>query len=334
MLVYKYRGGSFKRDLQSLKNDTFWASNTKQLNDPYEGFISIKDYQQQLNNLKNIFSQHRAHLTLIEQSLKNIIDMKDTKLGILSLSKRYDDELLWAHYANSHKGFCIEYDLDRLLSKQNPKHRFFDIQYSDKIPNLDFSQLLGQNDPDILIKKMLGYKSKRWEYEQELRIITENQGINTYDYRAVKAIYFGLKTPKPTISKTMKTLQGRKIKYYQMHLKSNSFQFEAKQIEDRFPTNERYKYSIAPISKFAVDPSTLKLEYQEFSPYLQKLAEIIRREPDCYEVNYIDISLSKSTLDNPIFFAQYRTQEDVFFTQTIHYTTYEIDTEYDQIDDL
>ena len=107
MLVYKYRGGSFKRDLQSLKNDTFWASNTKQLNDPYERFISIKDYQQQLNNLKNIFSQHRAHLTLIEQSLKNIIDMKDTKLGILSLSKRYDDELLWAHYANSHKGFCI-----------------------------------------------------------------------------------------------------------------------------------------------------------------------------------------------------------------------------------
>ena len=63
MLVYKYRGGSFKRDLQSLKNDTFWASNTKQLNDPYEGFISIKDYQQQLNNLKNIFSQHIAHLT-------------------------------------------------------------------------------------------------------------------------------------------------------------------------------------------------------------------------------------------------------------------------------
>ena len=97
MLVYKYRGGSFKRDLQSLKNDTFWASNTKQLNDPYEGFISIKDYQQQLNNLKNIFSQHRTNLTLIEQSLKNIIDMKDTKLGILSLSKRYDDELLWAH---------------------------------------------------------------------------------------------------------------------------------------------------------------------------------------------------------------------------------------------
>jgi len=333
MLVYKYRGGSFKRDLQSLKNDTFWASNTKQLNDPYEGFISIKDYQQQLNNLKNIFSQHRTNLTLIEQSLKNIIDMKDTKLGILSLSKRYDDELLWAHYANSHKGFCIEYDLDRLLSKQNPKHRFFDIQYSDKIPNLDFSQLLGQNDPDILIKKMLGYKSQRWEYEQELRIITENQGINTYDYRAVKAIYFGLKTPKPTISKTMKTLQGRKIKYYQMHLKSNSFQFEAKQIEDRFPTNERYKYSIAPIAEHL---STIKIseqEYEKYSPYLQKLAEIARREPNCNKVLDLYLSPSKSTPHNPIFYVQY-INRDTGLYQTDYYNLKEVDENFSLIDDF
>lgn len=333
MLVYKYRGGSFKRDLQSLKNDTFWASNTKQLNDPYEGFISIKDYQQQLNNPKNIFSQHRTNLTLIEQSLKNIIDMKDTKLGILSLSKRYDDELLWAHYANSHKGFCIEYDLDRLLSKQNPKHRFFDIQYSDKIPNLDFSQLLGQNDPDILIKKMLGYKSQRWEYEQELRIITENQGINTYDYRAVKAIYFGLKTPKPTISKTMKTLQGRKIKYYQMHLKSNSFQFEAKQIEDRFPTNERYKYSIAPIAEHL---STIKIseqEYEKYSPYLQKLAEIARREPNCNKVLDLYLSPSKSTPHNPIFYVQY-INSDTGLYQTDYYNLKEVDENFSLIDDF
>ncbi|MEG0031285.1 DUF2971 domain-containing protein [Acinetobacter sp.] len=333
MLVYKYRGGSFKRDLQSLKNDTFWASNTKQLNDPYEGFISIKDYQQQFNNLKNIFSQHRTNLTLIEQSLKNIIDMKDTKLGILSLSKRYDDELLWAHYANSHKGFCIEYDLDQLLSKQNPKHRFFDIQYSDKIPNLDFSKFLGQNDPDILIKKILGYKSQRWEYEQELRIITENQGINTYDYRAVKAIYFGLKTPKSTISKTMKTLQGRRIKYFQMHLKPNSFELEAKQIEDKFPTNIKYKYSIAPIAEHL---STIKIseqEYEKYSPYLQKLAEIARREPNCNEVLDLYLSPSKSTPHHPIFYVQY-INSDTGLYQTDYYNLKEANENFSLIDDL
>lgn len=334
MLVYKYRGGAFERDLESLKNDTFWASSTSQLNDPCEGLVSIDSYHQQIGVLKNIFYQHSDNLSLIEQSFQNIIDMKDTKLGIFSLSKRYDDELLWAHYANSHKGFCIEYDLDRLLAKQNPRHRFFDVQYSDKIQNLDFSQILEKDNPDNLVQQMLGYKSQRWAYEQELRIITENQGINFYDYRAVKAIYFGFKTSNKEIEQLMETLQGRKIKYFQMYLKPNSFKFEAKTIEDKFPTNVRYKYSISNIAHLAVDPSKLKLEYQHFAPYLQKLAEIARREPDCYEVSYIDISLSKSTIEQPIFFAQYKTQNNDWFTHTVHYSKDQIDKEYAKIDDL
>ena len=333
MLVYKYRGGSFTRDLNSLKNDTFWASNTSQLNDPCEGLISIDDYQEQIENLKKIFYQHSDNLALIEQSFQNIINMKDTKLGIFSLSKRYDDELLWAHYANSHKGFCIEYDLDQLLAKQNPKHRFFDIQYLDKIQNLDFSQALDQGDSDQLIKKMLGYKSQRWEYEQELRIITENQGINTYDYRAVKAIYFGLKTPNEEIEQVIETLQGRKIKYFQMHLKPNSFELEAKQIEDKFPTNIKYKYSIAPIAEHL---STIKIseqEYEKYSPYLQKLAEIARREPNCNEVLDLYLSPSKSAPHNPIFYVQY-INNDTGIYQTDFYSLKEVEEKFSLIDDL
>lgn len=332
MLVYKYRG-MFYRDLASLEDNQFWASNTKQLNDPYEGFISIKDYQQQLNNLKNIFSQHRTNLTLIEQSLKNIIDMKDTKLGILSLSKRYDDELLWAHYADSHKGFCIEYDLDRLLSKQNPKHRFFDVQYSTQIPSLDFAEILDQNTPDVLIKIMLGFKSKRWEYENEIRIITENYGLQNYDFRAVSSIYFGLRMDDCEIDLVMRTLQGRGIKYFQMDLKPNSFQFEAKQIEDRFPTNERYKYSIAPIAEHL---STIKIseqEYEKYSPYLQKLAEIARREPNCNKVLDLYLSPSKSTPHNPIFYVQY-INSDTGLYQTDYYNLKEVDENFSLIDDF
>lgn len=334
MLVYKYRGGAFERDLNSLKNNEFWASNTSQLNDPCEGVITIDGFEQQLNLLKNIFYQHKDNLALLEQSFKNIIDIKDTKLGIFSLSKTYNDELLWAHYANSHKGFCIEYNLNRLLLNQNPKHHYFDVKYSIKIPEINFSQLLDQNDSDALIKNMLGFKSQRWEYENELRIITENQGINTYDYRAVEAIYFGLKMPNEEIEQIMETLQGRKIQYYQMHLKLDSFEFEAKPIEDIYPTDFKYKYSVSNIAHLAVNPSTLKLEYLHFAPYLQKLAEIIRREPDCTEVSYIDLSLSKSTLTNPIFYAQYKTQNSDWFTHTIHYSTEQIDEEYEKIDDL
>lgn len=333
MLVYKYRG-SFTRDLKSLKNDTFWASNTSQLNDPCEGLILIDDYKKQIEILKQTFSQYPSSLDSFEKNFQDIIKMKDNKLGIFSLSKNFNDELLWAHYANSHKGFCIEYHLPTLLKNQLPPFRSFDVSYSNDVPNLSLTHIISQKDADLLIKNMLGYKSKRWEYENELRIITENFGLNSYDYRAVKAIYFGLKTPESTISKTMKALKGRTIKYYRMSLKPSSFELIANEIEDRFPTLEKYKYSIAPIAESAIDSSRIKVGYESFIPFLHKLAEIVRREPDCIEVEYIDLSNSKSTPTSPVFFAQYKTQENDWLTHTVHYTLEEIDSAYKKIDDL
>lgn len=334
MLVYKYRGGAFKRDLESLQKDQFWASNTQQLNDPCEGLVSINNYEKQIETLKLIFPQQAKHTVMLNQCFQNIIDMKDQKLGIFSLSKNYNDELLWAHYADSHKGFCIEYELNKLLKGQNPKHRYFDVTYTDNLPNISLSDILSKEDDNSLIRMMLGYKAKKWEYENELRIITENYGLNSYDYRAVKSIYFGLRISDSEITKIMDTMKGRNIRYFKMKLKPNSFQLDAIQIEDKFPTKKRYKYSIAPIAERAVDPSTLKSEYKEFSPYLDKLAEIIRREADCIEVSYVDLSHSKSTLNHPIFFAQYKTKKNDWLTHTVHYSKQQIDEEYDKIDDL
>jgi hypothetical protein len=41
--------------------------------------------------------------------------IKKLKITVFTPSKTEKDELLWAYYANSHKGFCIEYDLEILL---------------------------------------------------------------------------------------------------------------------------------------------------------------------------------------------------------------------------
>ena len=333
MLVYKYRGGSFERDLQSLERDQFWASHTQQLNDPCEGLISVQNYEKELQTLKLIFPQHANSTQVLHQSFQNIIDMKDQKLGIFSLSKSFTDELLWAHYANSHQGFCIEYELEKLLKNQRPAHRYFDVSYITNIPNLSFKHIISQKDENLLIKTMLGYKSKRWEYENEIRIITENYGLQNYDYRAIKSIYFGLKMSNDQIEEMIKLLQGRQIKYFHMHLKANSFEFEAKPINDNYPTTQKYKYSIAPMAEELSSFTISKEGYEKFSPYLQKMAEIVRREPDCYEVTYVDLNFSKSTLDHPIFFAQYKTQESGL-PITLHYSLEQIDEAFKQIDDL
>lgn len=193
--------------------------------------------------------------------------------------------------------------------------------------------MLEERDPDALIKNMLGYKSQRWEYEDELRVITEHQGIITYDFKTVKSIFFGLRMADSEITTIMKSLQGRRVEYFQMHVKANSFKFEAKKIPDQFPTNIKYKYSIAPIATHIPELRISEQGYEKFSPYLQKLSEIIRRESDCYEVSDLYLSTTKSTLDNPIFYAHFKTQENGLFI-TLHYSLEEIDEEYERIDDL
>jgi hypothetical protein len=36
--------------------------------------------------------------------------------GVLSLSARFDSPLMWSHYADQHRGVCVEYDVSELTS--------------------------------------------------------------------------------------------------------------------------------------------------------------------------------------------------------------------------
>jgi hypothetical protein len=88
----------------------------------------------------------------------------DLKSGVLSLSESWDSILMWTHYAESHKGFCIGLNRKKLQESD-----FFGIcgpvNYSDDFPKID---PLG----DDLLKEAIATshtKAKKWEYEKEVR---------------------------------------------------------------------------------------------------------------------------------------------------------------------
>ena len=100
------------------------------------------------------------------------------------------NELLWAHYANSHKGFCIEYDLDILLKNHSSQ---FDIKnqihvvYKNERPEVSESDSLFD-----VQSKVFGTKSLAWEYENEVRLVFLTEGEKPIPPEAITAIYFGL----------------------------------------------------------------------------------------------------------------------------------------------
>jgi len=238
LLVYKYRDAidikfegqkisNFERDLISIEKNYFWGTYYKDLNDPCEGLISTDRFTSQSNSLKWLFGRKKTESFIkVKDALENLMKQLE-KVGIYSLSKTYNNELLWAHYGNSHKGFCIEYDLE-LLTK-NYKHNF-SVIYNNKIPEIGIEDIaIKSND---LIKKMFGYKYEKWIYEKEYRIITDDFGINNYYYQSVKSIYFGLNMSLNQKNELMNRLKGRGIKYFQMIQLPKTYKFEAEAIDD------------------------------------------------------------------------------------------------------
>lgn len=233
-LVYKYRSGdkeTFPRDLRSIKENCFYAPSIEELNDPCETLVYTDKFNFQTGLVKLLGNNSQEHLDIVKDALQNLINRRE-KIGIYSLSKTYNDELLWAHYANSHKGFCIEYDLDILINTYKYDNIYsFPVTYSNKPPQIGISEVSKQ-DGSSIIKKIACIKSKRWKYEKEHRIIIDRFGEYAYKYNAVKAIYFGLRMNKKNKADIMNILQGRGIAYYQMIQVSNSYKFDAEPVND------------------------------------------------------------------------------------------------------
>ena len=93
-------------------------------------------------------------------------DMKylyELYIRVFCFSKTFQNPLMWGHYGNSHKGFCVGYDYNDILNIPEYKGnlRFKEITYADAIPTL--------SNEEINSGEALYYKSSDWKKENEFR---------------------------------------------------------------------------------------------------------------------------------------------------------------------
>lgn len=270
MLVYKYRGGSdeiLKRDIETLEQNCFWSSSINDLNDPWETIVKSDKFIKQSKSIGFLLSQKRkSALSKVHDALMNLLETLK-KVGIYSLAGNSLDEILWAHYADGHKGFCIEYDLKGLLNSYSGTFFSFPIKYSKNPPQIDFSDLPGNNKD--LIEKLAGHKSLRWNYEQEHRIVTNFSGKYYYGYNALKSVYFGLRMDDEYKNLIMGKLKGRDVRYYQVEQVSKSYKLMATPVEDPYLNEPKY---LTQIPKSIVGDDIVK-----FKIFKKSFAEIQKR---------------------------------------------------------
>ena len=143
------------------------------------------------------------------QDMLNKIKIIFDSSGIFCASKKHDNYLLWAHYADKHQGAVIEFapnfDKDSILILAE------EISYSDERPHLYHSQkefLMKSMFRDTLenlndfTRAITMTKSSEWAYEEELRVYTpalinifqgeKNRALSFHDDE-LRAIYLGCK---------------------------------------------------------------------------------------------------------------------------------------------
>ena len=175
---YKYRNLSdFERFLDVVVNNRLYGAVYKELNDPMEGRFNTvgldkKDFEDIYKRLKTT----RICSMLAKQESQTFPD----------------DYLMWSHYADSHKGCCVELQPTK---QYNDGWQLIEVQYQDSLPVIDTSDL------DEGIRNILSVKTPIWESEHEVRAIKQYDASRfgtQSEYYHVKtvAVYFGERVPK------------------------------------------------------------------------------------------------------------------------------------------
>jgi hypothetical protein len=249
--LFKYRTWDDDYHKLVITNRELYFSSPSKFNDPYDCALPFNQHPDNSDPLKIKFKVEQTaprffpgiygaeleekcakQVMLIMQDPKTWFDDNwgyspdelNKRFGVLSLTPHAKNYLMWSHYAQSHQGFCVEFDT-RLLVESIAGH-YQKVTYDSNIPLFSIIELL----EDGLMAKLLYTKSKDWSYEDEYRITRINHPNVSIKFNpeALIGIYFGYKMSPEKQLEIIEKAQPLypDVKFYKMELGKEKFELE------------------------------------------------------------------------------------------------------------
>jgi hypothetical protein len=233
-VLYKYRTWTSEKHKEALTKSLIWFSNTKQLNDLYDIRLAYTFDPEEVHK-PEFFAKLRERFSSMtrtipgtrdfEYALENHYDLIKADpekwfynnqaslrqggaydvIGLFSTTTNPVDELMWAHYGNSHKGYCIGYD--SFLLWQAKHSMFGKAHYISKPINYSFLDSDPENFIDLFIK------AEKWTYEEEYRLVTfidnDEERLVTVKKSTIKEVILGNQISPQAEDEIIKCLKNR-----------------------------------------------------------------------------------------------------------------------------
>jgi hypothetical protein len=239
-ILYKYRTIN-TQNIETIFSNTIYFSSPEDFNDPFDSRISIEECDTtEMKRLRilleslypqipidnnstdidientNAFSDILLDENVLEclryistvESLEKSIQVKVNKLGIFCLSETDRNPLMWSHYSDGHKGFCIGYEINEI----DGDYKLHQVKYCGQpvisSTGIDESFLRADEDfPDDTTKDIVSKKLAEWSYEKEVRIVKKFSKSSNFDKKehkrlqpaakilTIREIIFGIRCP-------------------------------------------------------------------------------------------------------------------------------------------
>ena len=243
--LIKFCSGVDGSHIASLLQEQIWMSNTTAFNDPLDCVMNF-DFDKDISisgqdRMIDAFTREYLNSAIIpkcrvdwnERVAKFKKIFGSTYVSCFTEPSQITSLLMWAYYANGHRGYCVEYDMSAIRCWDG---KIFPVYYSDSYVIQQLFEFGGINSPDMW-KFLFDYvftKSSEWKREKEWRMFTLGEDTKSgmlLPFATPKNIYFGCKTSKEDIL-TMKTaLKNTSIDFYQMQVVKGQYKLETTKVE-------------------------------------------------------------------------------------------------------
>jgi hypothetical protein len=193
--------------------------------------LGAGDYGMTRQQVTEFLSRSHEHIVKFLRQLQ-----KRTK--ICSFSARNDSILMWSHYADNHRGFCIEYKLEGLEPSHPFRRKLYPVIYSDDLYDLAFfvESLAGPNRADFTpmapILPLL-HKFSGWKYEEEWRVVEiTDPPKDDYSWQAVTPtrVLLGSKMEVAENQNLLAICEQRRIEVQKMNLAKDRFELRSERL--------------------------------------------------------------------------------------------------------
>jgi hypothetical protein len=248
--MFKYRSWRDEYHRRILTENELYFSSPKNFNDPYDcGLpyvqhpsnadpavvltkveeLAPRKFPELVNNTERLKEECAKQVLLIMQNPLTWFEMNwglnrtdlASTFGIISLTEFYNKELLWSHYADSHKGFCVEFNTRQLF--EGVEGSYSNVEYVKELPV--FSIL---DNMEAVMEKLIYTKSIEWQYEKEHRIakIHKPNTRVTFPSECLIGIYFGVNMRYEDQAEIINIAAKKfpNVRYYNMTLSREKFE--------------------------------------------------------------------------------------------------------------